>query len=161
MKQKDAVYQAVTSVLSENGIDFEDGMDIKTHMTRELRGQVSAILCAGFQKGTIDYSGDLPDESGLKEYVSGLISNWVRKDPRFNGNTKYTPKNPGSRAGQGDDELKNLKLFLATRSDPTERAEIQTYIDARVAKLAADKAKAVQVNTSVLPDSLKAKFGIS
>ncbi len=161
MKQKDAVYQAVTSVLSENGHSFEDGMDIKGLMTREIRAQVSAILIAGFQKGTIDYSGDLPDESGLKEYVSGLVSNWVRKDPRFNGNTKYTPKNPGSRAGQGDEQLKNLRLFLNTRTTAEEKAEVQQYIDARQAELAAEKAKSVAVNTSVLPEGLRAKFGIS
>lgn len=161
MKQKDAVYQAVTSVLNEQGHVFEDGMDIKGLMTRETRAQVSAILIAGFQKGTIDYSGDLPDESGLKEYVSGLVSNWVRKDPRFNGNTKYAPKNPGSRAGQGDEQLKNLRLFLNTRTTAAEKAEVQQYIDARVAELAAEKAKSVEVNTSVLPDSLKAKFGIA
>lgn len=161
MKQKDAVYEAVTSVLAENGISFEDGTDVKPHMTRELRSQVSMILIAGFTSGKIDYSGDLPDESGLKEYVSGLVSNWVRKDPRFNGNTKYTPKNPGSRAGQGDEQLKNLKLYLATKSDPADRAEVQRYIDARVAELAAEKAKSVQVNTSILPEALRSKFGIS
>lgn len=160
MKQKDAVYMAITSVLAASHIDFEDGMNVAPHMTKERRAQVNAILVEGFRSGKIELSKEFTDEE-LREYVSGLQSNWIRKDPRFNGNTKYEPKNPGSRAGQGDEQLKNLKLFLATRSTAEEKAEIQTYIDARVAELAAAKASKVTVNTSVLPASLRAKFGIT
>lgn len=160
MKQKDAVYAAITSVLVASNIDFEDGMNVAPHMTKERRAQVNAILFEGFRAGKIDLTKSFTDEE-LKEYVSGLQSNWIRKDPRFNGNTKYEPKNPGSRAGQGDEQLKNLKLFLATRSTSEEKAEVQTYIDARQAELAAAKASKVQVNTSVLPASLREKFGIT
>jgi len=161
MRQKDAVYLAITNVLESNGIPFEDGMDIKTLMSKELRAQVSQVLCQGFTNGTIDYAGEVPTDSDLKEYVGGLISNWVRKDPRFNGNTKYVAKNPGSRAGQGDEQLKNLKLYLATKTDPADKAEVQKYIDARVAELAAEKAKSVEIDTSALPEALRSKFGIS
>jgi hypothetical protein len=162
MKQKEAVYLAITQVLALANIDFEDGMDVKPLLTKELRAQVNGILFESFKAGKVDYAGELPDDSGLKEYISGLTSNWVRKDTRFNGNTKYMPKNPGSRAGQGDEQLKNLKLYLATKTDPADRAEVQKYIDARIAELAAAKAKTIPTfNVSMLPEVLRSKFGIN
>src|ERR1051325_6047037 len=111
MKQKDAVYNAITQVLNEDEVGFEDGMDVSEHMTKERRAQVNAILVEGFKAGTIELEKEYTDTQ-LKQYVSGLQSNWIRKDPRFNGNTKYQPKNPGSRAGAGDAQLKALKALL-------------------------------------------------
>jgi hypothetical protein len=156
MTQKAAVFAAITSVLAEAGIAFEEGMDVAPHMTREVRAQVNAILFEGFKAENIELEKVFSD-SDLKGYVSGLQSNWIRKDTRLNGGTKYVAKNPGSRVGQGDAQLKALKALLSTKSDPTEVAEIQSYITARESEIKATKSVA-SVNFDALPAALRTKY---
>lgn len=158
IKQKDAVYQAITNVLTEEGVHFEDGMNVGPEMTKERRLIVSNVLVAGFQGGTIELDKEYETESALRSYVSGLISNWIRKDTRLNGNTKYVAKNPGSRLGASDDQLKALKALYAQTTSEADRAEIQGFIDQRVAELNASKVKKVEVNFEALPEALRSKF---
>lgn len=129
MKQKDAVYQAVTNVMGE-----QDGA---YNPSREERAEINQILLEGFRTGKIDYDGGFNEleESKQKSYVSGLQSNWLRKDPRLNGNTKYVAKNPGSRSGSKDPQIAAMRVLLSTKTDPTERAEIQAFIDKRIAEI--------------------------
>ena len=157
MNQKQAVYQAITSVLSEADIHFEDGMNASTLITPELRKQVNAILIEGFRSKTIELDREYSDTE-LKSYVSGLQSNWLRKDKRFNGGVQYVAKNPGSRAGSGDASLKNMRILLSQVTDVNERAEVQGFIDARVAELSKGKTTTKVIDFSALPAELQAKF---
>lgn len=156
MTQKTAVFAAITGVLTEAQIKFEEGMNVATVMTKELRGQVNAILCESFRAGKIDLDKEYTDAE-LKNYVSGLQSNWIRKDNRLNGGVKYIAKNPGSRAGSGDPELKALRALLSTQTSDEARSEIQGYIDAKVESIQASKVKS-NVDFSALPEELRAKF---
>ena len=92
MTQKEAVFSATVNVVGE----FEGAYT----PTKEQRAQVNNILFQGFRAETIELDRTYND-SELKAYVSGLQSNWLRKDSRLNGGIKYVPKNPGSRAGSG------------------------------------------------------------
>ena len=148
MSQKEAVFRAVTVVTGFNG----DGICAPT---REQRAMINTILFEGFRKGEIELEREFTDQE-LKAYVSGLQSNWLRKDKRLNGGIKYEAKNPGSRAGVGDPQLKAMRALLAGLTDPAQRAEVQRYIDARVAELAAISAP--QVDLSALPEALRTKF---
>ncbi len=151
MNQKEAVYQAVCNVTGHTG---EGAVTI----SKEQRAQVNAILFEGFRSGKISIEREFSD-ADLKAYVSGLQSNWLRKDTRLNGGTKYVAKNPGSRAGSTDPQLKALRAVLAsgTLPDGVTTEEIQMHIDARVAELS--KAKIVKtVDFSALPADLAAKF---
>lgn len=152
--QKDAVYTAIVSVLNENSISFNESTDIGPLMTRELRSQVNQILFEGFRSGNITLDKVLSDVD-LKGYVSGLQSNWIRKDKRLNGGVSYTTKNPGSRVGSADPQLKAMRLLLSTLSSEEEKSEVQSAIDARVAEINASKIKKTVINTEVLPESLK------
>ena len=147
--QKEAVFQAVKNVMGE-----QDGQYVPT---KEQRAQVNAILFEGFRSGTVELDKEMSDAK-LKGYVSGLQSNWLRKDKRLNGNTSYVAKNPGSRAGSGDPSLKAMRALLQTDISETDRAEIQTHIDARIAEINAGKKKTVTVDFSALPADLAAKF---
>lgn len=75
----------------------------------------------------------------------------------MNGGVKYQAKNPGSRAGSGDQALSAMRKLLSTLTDETERAEVQSYIDARIAELNIAK-QATIVDFSALPADLQAKF---
>jgi hypothetical protein len=147
MSQKEAVFQAVTNVCGE--------CDVYTP-SKEQRAQINLILFEGFKSGTVELDGEKSD-SDLKGYVSGLTSNWLRKDKRLNGGIAYTAKNPGSRAGSSDPQLKAMRALLSTLTTETERTEVQAYIDARVTEIAATK-QAKTVDFSALPADLQAKF---
>ena len=155
--QKEAVYSAVTSVLAENNINVSEGTDVSTVMTRELRSQVNQVLFEGFRGGNVELDKTFSD-SDLKAYVSGLQSNWLRKDKRLNGGAKYSAKNPGSRIGSGDAQLKAMRSLLSTLTDESERSEVQSHIDTRVNEIQAVKAKkSITVDFAALPADL-AKF---
>lgn len=149
VNQKEAVFQAVCNVTGHNG-------DGAVSITKEQRAQVNAILFEGFKSGKIEREREFSD-SDLKAYVSGLQSNWLRKDKRLNGGTQYIAKNPGSRAGSSDPQLKAMRTLLSTLTDESEKAEVQSYIDARVKEISAEK-QAKTVDFSALPADLAAKF---
>lgn len=156
--QKEAVHSAVTSVLSENGITVNEGDNVSTHLTRELRAQITNILVEGFNNGTIVLEKTFTNEPELRTYCSGLTSNWLRKDVRLNGGVKYAAKNPGTRVGSSDAQLKAMRGLLSTKSDPSEKAEIQNYIDARVAEIKASRKTVKSVDFSALPSELAVKY---
>jgi hypothetical protein len=156
--QKEAVFTAITAVLSENGISFEKNTNVNTLMNKDLRSQVNNILVEGFKSQTIELDKTCSDAE-LKKYSSSLQSNWLRKDKRLNGGIVYAVKNPGSRTGSGDASLKAMRALLETLETEEERAEVQSFIDARLADVQTSKAKQPKViDFSVLPAELAAKF---
>lgn len=150
MNQKEATFQAVCNVTGHDG----EGAVV---ISKEQRAQVNMILFQGFRAGAIELEREYTD-ADLKQYVSGLQSNWIRKDKRLNGGIMYTAKNPGSRAGSADPALKALRALHSTLITDGDKAEVQSYIDARVAELATTK-QAKIVDFSALPADLAAKFG--
>ena len=150
MNQKEATYTAVINVTGFNG----DGV---CSPNKEERAQVNYILFEGFRSGKIELDREFSD-SELKAYVSGLQSNWLRKDKRLNGGVQYIAKNPGSRQGSGDAGLKAMRALLSTLTTASDKAEVQAHIDARISEIAATKVTKV-IDYSVLPAELLAKFG--
>ena len=148
MNQKEATYAAVVNVTGFNG----EGI---CSPSKEQRAQISAILIEGFKTNQITLEAEFTDTE-LKNYVSGLLSNWLRKDTRLNGDVKYQAKNPGSRAGSSDPQLKAMMTLFSTLTDESEKKEVMTYIDARKAELNVAKVKVIDY--SVLPADLIAKF---
>jgi hypothetical protein len=149
MSQKEAVFKAVTEVCGTSDGAFTPSKD--------ERASVNQILFEGFKAGTIEFSGDLPEDSKLKGYCSGLTSNWLRKDKRLNGGVAYQAKNPGSRAGSTDPQIKAMRVLLSTQEDPTKRAEIESFISARLAEI--KPAKSVTINVDDLPEALRHLVG--
>lgn len=145
VKQKDAVFQAVCDV--RGSTEFNTAVEL----TKEERAAVQAKLTAGFQAGEIAYQGDATDSTKLSAYVSGLVSNWLRKDKRLNGNVAYVAKNPGTRTGSGDETLKAMRTLLSVTTDETARSEIQLEIDKRVAVLKPKKT----INLEAIPEALR------
>jgi hypothetical protein len=165
MKQKDAVFTAINHVLSENQVSFESGSDVSTFLTKEIRGQVTNILVNQFQSNEVDMdtnfaTNTVTNTPKLRAYVSGLISNWVRKDTRLNGNIAYVPKNPGSRKGSGDPQLKALRALHGQATNDADRTEIQGFIDARINELQVAKATTAKLDISLLPEALVAKLNL-
>lgn len=143
MTQKDAVFTAVTTVLASNGISFQVNMtNVFPVLTRALRSQVNDYLQTEFLAGNVDISDDakpkLADVVALRAYISGLVSNWVRKDTRLNGGTVVATTSASSsnvRSVRNDAQLKAMRVLLSSQDDPIKQGEIQAFIDKRVAEL--------------------------
>jgi len=154
--QRSAVYNAIINTLNENEVHFEDGMDVSTVLTKDMRSTVHEVICQGFANGSIEFEDTpsnkqkLADSSKLSSYVSGLISNWVRKDTRFNGNTKYVAKNPGSRAGQGDEQMKTLRALAKQFAGTDKESFINEQINSRKEQIASSKSTSVVLTEEML-----------
>ena len=159
MSQRAAVFAAICSVTGQ------ESFDTQVVLSDEQRGAVMDILCEGFKSRSIELADTennrekLASNSELRKYVSGLVSNWLRKDENLNGGVKYTPKNPGSRAGQGDEQIKNLKALRAQFVAANDTAKVELVdkaITKRQNEIAAEKAaaKVKEIDYSVLDPKL-------
>lgn len=162
MSQKQGVFSAIVAVLAEVNKSVLDG--VKTELTDTERASVTLMVAQGLHDGDIVMSAeakakyDTVDKLKTK-YVPGLVSNWLRKDLRLNGGTPYKAKNPGSRAGQGDEQLKNLKLLKQTIDDPAQQAKVQEAIDSRIEEIKKEKASKIEVDMSKIPAELLEQLG--
>ncbi len=150
--QKEAVFSAVCATLGQ------ESFDSAVELSSEQRAQVIEMVAEGFAAGEVEMSDAArakhDSESKIKTYTNGLVSNWLRKDKRLNGNVKHTIKNPGSRAGSGDPVVKNLKLLKSTLTDESQIAAVDAEIEKRLAAIKAEKAKSVEIDTSLIPEDL-------
>ena len=146
MTQGEAVFQAVRAV-------FPDGkVPPTTEWNSEQKDTVHSSILAMFQAGLVNKNSGGTDEVTLIKYIPGLTNNWVRKDLRLNGGSQYIPKNPGSRTGSGDEQLKNLKVMLTMVTDPEAKVAVQLEIDKRIAAIAKP---AVTLDVSKIPEHLR------
>ena len=159
MNQRTATCNTILSVLSARGVTYElnGPTPIADVLTDKDKETIRDVLFAGFRKGEIEMSADskakYAEDKELKKYVSGLANNWIRKAPEFNNDQAYQAKNPGSRAGSQDEQVKNMKALLSQTTDPTHRKMIQDALDARIAEI--KPSKVVEVDFSKIPESLR------
>lgn len=161
LSQREAVFSAVCQVTGQ------ESFDTAVTLSDDQRSSVISILCEGFKDGSVFLADTesnkekLSNNSEMRKYVSGLVSNWLRKDPNLNGGTKHTIKNPGSRAGQGDEQIKNLKALrtlFVSQGETAKIAVIDAAIEKRNAEIAAERAasKVKEIDYSVLDPKLVA-----
>lgn len=164
--QGEAVFQAVKNAFNEAGIEFRERMDVSEHITEAMTAQIKAEVTEGFTSGvtflkdTASNRNKLANTAEMSKYVSGLLSNWIRKDERLNGGVEYAPKNPGSRAGSSDPTLKALKQLAVQFKGTPKAVEIAKHIETRTAIVQAEKAKKIMVDISVLSPELRKSLGL-
>jgi hypothetical protein len=158
--QREATYNAIVTVLSNSNVTFQSGSDVKSVLTSEHKKKVKEILMTGFKNGTIASTPDfistkMSSDSELSKYCSGLISNWIKKDSRLNGNTKYQVVNKGLRAGSGDSQVKELRKLLKATSGTDAEQEVTEALNARLAQIKATKSPTSQIDIDSLPENLR------
>jgi hypothetical protein len=157
MKQIEAVYQAVVEVMGEH-----DGAYTPT---KEEREAIVATVAEGIEEGKVDFSPSArakhDSPAKIKQYCVGLVSNWLRKDPNLNGNVKYQPKNPGSRAGQGDAQIRAMRQLVKTLTDQSKIDYLNAKIEARKLEVQAEKAKSITIDLSSIPQDLLEELGLN
>lgn len=116
--QREAVFAAVKAVL---GSSYKSG--VPTSLSDQQRKQVLEQLIKGFQtkkialKDTAANREKLKSAELMKAYVSGLLNNWLRRDPRLNGKVNNSsPAKPGTipNAVNEADAAKALQLSKTT-----------------------------------------------
>jgi len=134
INQKQAVRNAIFAVLEESGISFElNGSEsIGTVMNSDYKASARNILYAGFKSGEIEYKESfqvkVDNDTELKKYVSGLLNNWMRKDKELNAGVVHKAKNPGSRVGSTDSQVKEMRKLLKVTTDASTKAVIQQQL---------------------------------
>jgi len=82
IKQKEAVYSMVVNF---KGNDFK----APCTLTEDEHAKVTEMLAEGFVKGEIAHRtpAKVATIDSAKIYAKGLLSNWLRRDPRLAGTT--------------------------------------------------------------------------
>jgi len=151
--------QAVTNVVLSTFPDYEMGGEVilKDILTTDIKKQMRTALFEAFRANEVTMSETAQAKSSndayLTKYVSGLLDNWVRKNKDFNNGSAYVTKNPGSRAGSGDEQIKELRKLLKTQSEPTIIAQVEKAIQERLAEIKPEAV--VAINAAVIPEHLK------
>lgn len=155
ISQKECVFAAVHAYLEEHSRLGE--LDTGLNLSKSDKSTIVGMVCAARADMELSTEADakFDTEQKFKTYVIGLVNNWLRKDTRLNGGTKYVTKNPGSRAGQGDDVLKALKTLKATVTSPAELALVDAEIEKRMAEIKAAKAPSISINPDLIPEHLR------
>ena len=160
MNQREATVNTILAVLQDKGLDYElsGPTPVSQVLTAEDKAKVRETLFAMFRFNQIDFKdkAKLADDKYLKDYVSGLTNNWIRKAPEFNCGIDYQAKNPGSRQGSSDEAIKEMRKLLSVTTDAQAKQVIQQAISDRQAEL---KPKAT-VNLDAIPAHLRAKLGL-
>lgn len=151
--QREATFHAVTTVFNENGIKFVPGKtDAGTIVTRgsEIRKLIIAFLVSIFESKEAPLARGQTD---LPKYCSGLLNNWMRRDPQLNGGKEYHPD-----VGSADEQIRAMTKLLSVH--PEASAEINAAIEKRRQEVVAARktAKVKEVDISKLPQDLVKKL---
>ena len=129
MNQKEAVFQAIKEI--KRG---EVDKDTPVQLTKQEKQLAAEKLFEGFKKGRVAYNHDMPSDDKLLLYISGLVSNWLRKDKRLNGQVNYTPRRPGTRSNIASVEGVEPEQLQALRQLAGDNEEVQVFVIKRPAK---------------------------
>lgn len=157
MRQVEAVINAVMVVKPDFKQHSDKGNEI---IIDDIRKQVCKIVIEGILNGEIDYNKDHTNVKDVKDYVPGMVSNWLRRNKVLNGDVNAKAQKPGSRLGVGDDELKALRDLRKTQIEPEILTEIDKYIKQRLSVLKKEKqsVKQADINLNALPEHLRSKL---
>jgi hypothetical protein len=131
VNQKDAVFQAIKDI-RRGDVDT----DKPIILTKQEKQVASQKLFDGFKKGRVSYKYELPSDDKLLMYISGLVSNWLRKDQRLNGQKNYVPFHPGPRSTipvENNSKI-SVQQLEALRTLAGDDEEVQIFVVKRPAK---------------------------
>lgn len=161
LSQHEAVVQATKSILGEM---FIEGTDVKEYITKDQRyaviDMVTNMLATGEADLSVEARAKFDTPAKLRSYTNGLVCNWFNKSKHLNGGVKYETKNPGSRAGSGDEQIKALKALrsnvMAKGGNTEALAKIDEAINARMAVISeTTPVKLKDINIDALPTELR------
>lgn len=122
----------------------------------EQKKELSEKVMSAFTKGECELKAE---QKNLSTYVSGLISNHLRKAKELNGGVQYKPTNPGSRSGQQDPQIKASRQLLKTLVEGSaEHTKVSSFINGKIEAIKAEKKK-TEIDVEALPEELRDLVG--
>lgn len=161
VSQKESV---ITQVKLALGSAFNENVPARTLLSDDQLDLIKSNIFNGIIAGTIEFGKEVTDEKELGRYVSGMVSNYLRKSKELNGGETYVPQSTGR--GSRDPQVSELNKLLKTYTEGSEQySQIILAIEARKAELASERTVVVKekkkvkefesINMDALPDSLK------
>lgn len=157
LKQKEAVVNAVISVLGDN---FVPGTTVvKETVSKDQKSEIRGIVLKGILSGEVGFNGSLEDEKAVARYVNSMVDNHFRKAKELNGGSTYKPTNTGTRR---DPQLKELNKLLKTLPEGSDgRDQVLEHIEIRnkqLDEMRAQKRSAAsigEIDVDALPQHLR------
>lgn len=155
MNQKDGTHQVVSAVLKESGTPI----DPKTPVTLspEERAKCIERLSTMFSQKQISCTQSY-EPKRLKTYCGGLLSNWLKKDRRLNGDVEFQLQNPGSRADNSSPEIVEMRKLKKQVKGTDNEAKVQKILDEMVTNHRQAKKKQ-DINLDLIPAELQDLVG--
>jgi hypothetical protein len=156
--QRQATVETIVNVYYDHtGNDYELNGEVIMNdvFTSEMKKETHSTLFQMFKGGHIQYRPEfqakVDDDAKLTSYISGLVNNWLRKAKELNNGQAYVAKNPGIRAGSGDNIVRELKKLLVKVKGTPNEAKVQAAIDKRLEEIK----PVVEIDTSLIPAELQ------
>ena len=159
LSQKDSLVNEIKLAL---GSSFNPSIPVSKQLSDEQLLTIKANITSGIINGTISFKKEGANEKEIKNYVSGMVSNHLRKSKELNGGSAYSP----SFTKTSDQQLLELNKLIKTYTEGSEEfTQIQEAIAVRKATIESEKVVVVKekkktkefgsINVDVLPESLK------
>lgn len=133
ISQKQAVVDGVKNVLGSN---FDPSVPAKQQLSSSQISSIKDSIVTGITSGSVVYKGDNTNTAKVKAYVSGLISNHLRKAKELNGGSGYTPSQKRPNGGKKDSVISELKTLLSTLEAGSEAySEVESEITKRLTSI--------------------------
>jgi len=158
MTQSESVVFFTKQVMGDS---FRPNQPILEYISKDQVSKIVDAVTASILEGGTDFSAQArvkyDEPKKVRSYVVGMVNNWHRKGKELNGGGVYVPKNPGSRAGSGDAELKELKLLKKALTERNAKPEALAKVDAAIAARleALGASKKVEINLDLIPEELR------
>ena len=161
LNQHSAVVQVTKAHFGER---FIPGADVKEYATKADKQAIAGKIAEMMLEGAVELSDSAKAKYGesaevlTSKYVVGMVTNWFNKSKELNGNVKYETKNPGSRAGSGDPQIKEMRTLrkhLEQLGNADGVARVDEAIAQRLAEIGATKTPTIAVNAENLPEFLR------
>ena len=150
MSQKAKITAVMSSFITDKGLKF-DGAVV---FTKEQKTEIGDLLALMHRNGEIDIGSEKERKDPAK-YFRSTVSNYCRKDERFNGGIDYEPKTKkGPRKSKELTALEGLLAAVSLGSDQAVIAQVQAELDARLAIDAAEKNKDKEINLTHLDPAM-------
>ncbi len=161
LSQHAAVVQVTKAHFGER---FIEGGDVKEYATKADKQAIASKIAELMLEGAVELGDAAKAKYGesaevlTSKYVVGMVTNWFNKSKDLNGGVKYETKNPGSRAGSGDPQIKEMRTLrkhLEQLGNADGIARVDEAIAQRLAEIGATKTSTVEINTENLPEYLR------
>lgn len=154
LSQKECVFATIEEFFTNNGLTLPNKVSLSLSDKKLIVEALTDKAMLGCMSLEPESKAKYHSRDLMLGYCTKLLNNWLRKDIRLNGGVKFFIKNPGSKAGTSDPQIKQLKEIKSKIIDATYTKAIDEQINIRLSKLNNNK-KFKSINKDLLPEEIQ------